>query len=298
MSSPIFIIGSPRSGTTILGQFFETNSLCDYYLEVDIWKKKQKETLFGKFVLWFEYGVLRYSRKHLKLTILIRTLYLWSLSFLRKINLMDSKYDQENGHRLTEKDITEEKINRAKSYLTNKRLVVKHPGNSLRIPFIKKIFPDAKFVHILRDGKDVTSSMMNGPTKYAWAYIRPPGWKYWKKHSSGVIRCAWQWMATISIINSDRKKIPSEDYIEIRYEDLIENPEKTMRLLFEKLEIPFEEAQEQLCKRVQNKISKTSPEIADKLTVYTHSKRVGRYKENLSPDEIRQIEYILQKITS
>jgi len=43
MHPPIFIIGSPRSGTTVLGEFFETNSNCNYFLEVDIWSKKQEK---------------------------------------------------------------------------------------------------------------------------------------------------------------------------------------------------------------------------------------------------------------
>ncbi len=296
MLSPVFIIGSPRSGTTLLGEFFETNSNCNYFLEVDIWSKKQEKPK-GKRLVSAQYEILGYTRKNLKAKIILHTLYLWALSLLRKFNLLDSQNESENGHRLTEKDVTQEMIKRAKSYQGEKQLVVKNPTNSLRIPFIKKIFPDAKFVHILRDGKDVTSSMMNGPTKFAWAYIRPPGWKYWKKHSSGPVRCAWQWMATISIIYSDRKKIPPQDFIEIQYEDLLANPEKTMRLLFEKLEIPFEKAQEELCKKVENKVTKSSLTSADKLTVFNHSKRVGRYKENLSPEQIRQIEYIIKKIT-
>ena len=38
-------------------------------------------------------------------------------------------------------------------------VVDKSPRNSLKIPFIRKIFPEACFIHILRDGRDVTLSI-------------------------------------------------------------------------------------------------------------------------------------------
>ena len=38
-------------------------------------------------------------------------------------------------------------------------MVDKSPRNSLKIPFILKIFPRAKFIHILRDGRDVALSI-------------------------------------------------------------------------------------------------------------------------------------------
>ena len=38
-------------------------------------------------------------------------------------------------------------------------LIDKSPRNSLKIPFILKIFPEARFIHLLRDGRDVTLSI-------------------------------------------------------------------------------------------------------------------------------------------
>lgn len=41
-------------------------------------------------------------------------------------------------------------------------LVEKNPRHTLRIPFLKAIFPDAKIIHIVRDGRDVTCSLVPG----------------------------------------------------------------------------------------------------------------------------------------
>lgn len=44
---------------------------------------------------------------------------------------------------------------------SKQRFMEKTPRNCLRIPFINKIFPDAKFVHVIRDGREVSLSASN-----------------------------------------------------------------------------------------------------------------------------------------
>ena len=39
------------------------------------------------------------------------------------------------------------------------RLVEKHPSNSLRMGFVDRIFPDCKFIHTIRDGRDAVLGM-------------------------------------------------------------------------------------------------------------------------------------------
>ncbi|MGJ3243045.1 MAG: sulfotransferase family protein [Opitutales bacterium] len=49
------------------------------------------------------------------------------------------------------------------------RLLEKTPQNCLRVPFVDAVFPDAKFVHILRDGVESSLSIA----------------RYWQKHTHG-----------------------------------------------------------------------------------------------------------------
>ena len=42
-----------------------------------------------------------------------------------------------------------------------RRLILKNPPNSTRIKQLLDIFPDAKFIHILRDGRTVVNSLIN-----------------------------------------------------------------------------------------------------------------------------------------
>jgi hypothetical protein len=84
------------------------------------------------------------------------------------------------------------------------RLVEKTPANCLRIPFLVNLFPDAKFLYLVRRGEDVVSSLMEGwknwsntgskPWTYTkWHYLVPPGWQDWKGKSLQEI-CAFQWL--------------------------------------------------------------------------------------------------------
>ena len=40
------------------------------------------------------------------------------------------------------------------------RFVSKYPRNALRIPFLDEIFPDALFIHVIRDGRAVARSLL------------------------------------------------------------------------------------------------------------------------------------------
>ena len=54
-------------------------------------------------------------------------------------------------------------------------LIEKTVSNSLRVPFVAAVFPDARFVHLIRDGRDVTESAMR-------QWQAPPNWKaLWQK---------------------------------------------------------------------------------------------------------------------
>jgi len=284
---PVFIVGNARSGTSILGNFFENNSQCYYFFEDDIWKKK-----FGSFYFSTYQKIIRNS--NLLASQRLRSIHQFFSIFLRKII---GKPD--DGHRMTENDVTKEKIEKIEKVLAKiekRRIVIKNPRNSLRIPFIKKLFPNARFIHIIRDGRDSTCSLMIVKNTSYWSHVKPPGWlEIQKKNPKGPKKYAWQWNSIVETIYEDKKAIPQKDFIEIKYEELVKNPQEIMKNVFKKLEIPFEKPQEDLCKKISDKvIKKNLPSISDKWTK-DHSKRIGRYKDELSEEELKDVEKILGK---
>lgn len=98
----------------------------------------------------------------------------------------------------------------------------KSPGHVFYWRQIQQCFPDARVVHIVRDGRDAAVSLLNarmGPkTYYAAARL---------------------WKSYIVELDRVRSTCPPENFCEIRYEDLLANPQATLERVCASLDIPY-----------------------------------------------------------
>ncbi len=99
----------------------------------------------------------------------------------------------------------------------------KTPNNSYALDRIFSTFPKAQFIHILRDGADVVPSLIK-------AGIRVD-----------LPSAAKRWQTSVAAVQQFIKKHP-ENCHELRYENLVQSPQKTMAPLFEFLKLPFDPA--------------------------------------------------------
>jgi len=99
------------------------------------------------------------------------------------------------------------------------RWAVYDPDNVLHVERVKHDIPNALFVHIIRDGRDIALSLkkMGGFT--------PLPWDRNQTESLVATSLYWEWMVHQG--RAHGRKFPA-DYIEIRYEDLITDPRKTL----------------------------------------------------------------------
>ena len=97
--------------------------------------------------------------------------------------------------------------------------------NIMYMPTVKREVPDAIFVHVVRDGRDAALSMkkQHGVPPRLWA----------RERALFAWALLWQW--TVRKGRHDGQKFPA-DYIEVRYEDLVGQPEKTLSTLGEFLD--------------------------------------------------------------
>ena len=139
------------------------------------------------------------------------------------------------------------------------RLLEKTPENCLRLPFLEALFPDAKVVYLVRDGRANVSSLMEGwrqphlfpgyqvPEKVVipgvdrdrWAFTLIPGWRDLLGRTLEEI-CAWQWIRCNSAVLNylEAGKLSS---IQVKYEDLIHNPGTELAKISEFIGIDFDQ---------------------------------------------------------
>jgi hypothetical protein len=233
IKKPIFILGTPRSGTTWLGAIMK-------------------------------------QHPNIHLLHEINNVWMWG-----NANKSDDTLTKANLNPKIEKYIRQKFI----SYLEKdprKRICDKTPRNCLRIRAIQAIFPDAKIIMLLRDGRAVINSTkkeLKKPKGVPWKEIfrrlknfsileigvilprlesrfkrimgipleywgaRPPGWEKWIGKFPNHVILAKQWAATIDIAVSEGRELSSENYLEINYEELVVSPAQEIQKIAKFVEL-------------------------------------------------------------
>ena len=170
--------------------------------------------------------------------------------------------------------ITMEEITRQQGA---KRWAVYDPDNVLHVTRVKRDIPEALFVHIIRDGRDIALSLK------AMGGFRPLPWDR-ATASLPATAAYWRWMVRRGRHNG--AGFP-EDYIEIRYEDLVGNPRETLTRLgrFLDHDLDYDRIQDASLGRLSESNSSFRGVVAEQGV-----SPVRRWKQRLSPQDITRIE--------
>lgn len=97
----------------------------------------------------------------------------------------------------------------------------KTPGYLRKMGLIGRHLPEARFIHLIRDGRDVAVSITGlhfGPDT--------------------VREAAQRWVKRVGVARKQAERV--EHYLEVRYEDLVEDSEATLRRICEYVELPWD----------------------------------------------------------
>jgi hypothetical protein len=133
-------------------------------------------------------------------------------------------------------------------------LLEKTPKNALRIPFLKAVFPDARFIFLWRDPRENLGSIIDawqagGWVTYRglpgwdgpWSLLLPPGWQALAGAPLETV-VAWQWRSANQTALEDLQQIPAEDWTSVAYHEFLADPEGVTRRLCAFAGVAFDEA--------------------------------------------------------
>ena len=260
LNRPVFIIGAPRSGTSLLFAILRSSSgLAHWPGEPhEVWEAYYHPALRG-----WESNVLDATDVTPEAAAYIRRQFLL---------ITGSRH----------------------------RLIDKTPRNALRFGFLESLFPDAHYVYLRRDGRENVNSLINAwrTTRYKtykldephsipgvdplwWKFVLYPGWRDDRGAPVEVV-AAKQWAVCNEHALAASKSIPQERWTEIRYEDLVDDPTPVIGRVMDELELAYEEGVRQ-----RAEATRTTP-----INVVTPPERGKWRKEN--PTEVESIVSLIE----
>jgi len=216
---------------------------------------------------------------------------------------------------LTPEQLTERSVRFIRRYLEGwlnktaaERLVEKTVSNTLRVEFVAAVLPDCRFVHLLRDGRDVAVSArrmwqqpldwrrllakarrfpLRAVPQYGLSYLgahlerrfrRNGAMSTWGPRFAGIdeaVRahslievCALQWRRSVEATRAALAALPADTSIAVEYESLVTRPEEELERIMDFLGLGMTGETQEYARRS------------------IHNKAPGRWREELAPDEL------------
>jgi Sulfotransferase family len=166
----------------------------------------------------------------------------------------------------------------------------KTPFYVRKMDVIHKVLPEARFIHLIRDGRAVALSIKDlwfGPDT--------------------ISECAEFWVARLDEARENAQELPH--YIEVIYEDLVRDPEPNLRKIADFIDVPFDERMVRYYENVDERIAVETPpeEVApdgrivsteERMKIMENLKRppdptrIDRWREQMSPEDVATFESI------
>ena len=114
---------------------------------------------------------------------------------------------------------------------TGRRLILKSPTHTGRIEFLRKMYPEARFIHITRDPRSVIPSTIK-----LWDSLDDAQGLQFRKHDlRAFILTTFRQM--YRHFEAGRKSLPNEFIVDVRYEDLVADPMAQLQRIYDGLQI-------------------------------------------------------------
>lgn len=269
-----FVVGRPRSGTTLLRTLFDAHpevtfppecqfiiNLYPKYGKITDWNKKHLESFYNDLVNEWLFDTWKVDNKNLKERLMQYTGQhsygsICKVVYLEYNSLFEKKQVRFIGD--------------------------KNPGYAIYTKLLLKIFPEAKFIHILRDYRDNFVSIKNVDFELPVPSLVVQKWKYFFKK-----------------FNKDSHLFP-ERYRVINYEKLATNPEIEFSSLcnfvgidFDRSVFSFHQKKDEMLKHYPEGYIKTyHTSLMEKI----NTSKIGVWQKQLSNRQVKLMDYTIGNI--
>ncbi len=152
----------------------------------------------------------------------------------------------------------------------------KTPGSVTQIELLAELFPEAKFVHIIRDGRAV-----------ALSYLDRPEWG-----PETMAEAANHWKNRVSRGRAAGRAIGADRYMEIRYEEVVAGPESAARNVCDFLGLEFEESMLRYHEKSKQFIASTKDPAAFENLAKPITAGLRTWEDEISPGDQKLFEAI------
>jgi hypothetical protein len=135
------------------------------------------------------------------------------------------------------------------------RMLEKTPKNALRVPFFNAAWPDATFLYLYRDARQTMASMIEawrsgsfrtyprlpGWRGDPWSLLLVPGWQSLNGRPLPEI-VAQQWKTTTEMLLDDLASLPAKRIRAVAYDDFLASPQTTIESLAASLDLGWDRA--------------------------------------------------------
>jgi hypothetical protein len=166
----------------------------------------------------------------------------------------------------------------------------KTPGYLRYMRRIEWVLPEARFIHLIRDGRDVALSVL------------PMNWG-----PSTITEAAELWVERVTLARENGRTV--SHYMEIKYEDLISETEPILRDVAGFLELPWDNAMLDYHERAEERLKEKARDLPRKSSrgdqpaaarMASHAmakkppdpKRIGRWRSEMSPEDREEYESV------
>jgi Sulfotransferase family len=161
---------------------------------------------------------------------------------------------------------------------------------------IQRALPEAHFVHIIRDGRDVALSL----SEVSWG-------------TGDVTVAAEKWVSELRRARKRAARLARGTYMELRYEDLVSDPEPVLRKVAEFVDLPWDEGMLDYHRHAEQRMSRemgrtlkplgggtiTASERARQHELVSRPpspSRTGRWRTEMSPEDRAAFESVAGKM--